>query len=122
MDGPIDLEALAVAAAGPGVEIRATEAGELTVSLVRLEKGHDARPLFAGLPGDLCQCPHWGYVISGELRVWTASGFDDYRAGQAFHWPPGHAPEALTDTAFLEISPTVELAKLYAHLERRAAD
>ena len=117
--GAIDLDALPLVVSGPGVEIRAAESGELTVALVRLEQGHDARPLFAGLPDDLCQCPHWGYVISGELRVWTPAGHDDYRAGQAFYWPPGHAPEALTDTAFLEISPTVELAKLYAHLARR---
>jgi hypothetical protein len=115
----VDLDQLPVVVAAPGVEIRATEAGELTVSLVRLEAGHDARPLFKGLPDDLCQCPHWGYVISGALRVWTTSGSDDYRAGEAFYWPPGHAPEALEDTAFLEISPTDELAALYAHLGAR---
>ena len=118
MDGGIDLGALPVVVSGDGVEIRATEAGELTMALVRLAKGHDARPLFKGLPDDLCQCPHWGYVISGTLRVWTADGSAMYRAGEAFYWPPGHAPEALEDSDFLEISPTRELAALYEHLAR----
>ncbi len=30
-------------------------------------------PLFQGLPDDRCQCPHWGYVIKGELRYRFAS-------------------------------------------------
>jgi hypothetical protein len=119
MDGAIDLEQLPLFVGGDGVEIRATEAGELTLALVRLAAGHDARPLFKGLPGDLCQCPHWGFVMRGTLRVWTEHGSSLVRAGQAFYWPPGHAPEALEDTDFLEISPTRELAALHAHLAGR---
>ena len=111
MDGPLDLDQLPLVVSGDGVEIRAVETGDLTTARVRLAKGHDARPLFKGLPGDLCQCPHWGYVITGAPRL-AAS---DYRAGQAFYWPPGHAPEALEDSDFLEISPTRELQAL-AHL------
>jgi hypothetical protein len=114
----IDLDALPLVIEGLGVEIRGAEAGELTVALVRLEQGHDARPLFVGLPDDLCQCPHWGYVVSGRLRVWTATGSEDYRAGQAFYWPPGHAPEALEDSAFVEISPTEELRTMQEHVAR----
>ena len=117
MSPAIDLNALPIVVAGDGVEIRGTEAGELTVALVQLEAGHDARPLFRGLPNDLCQCPHWGYVISGALRVWTsADTFELYDAGQAFYWPPGHAPEALEDSEFLEISPTAELRVLQEHV------
>ena len=118
-DGGIDLNALPTVISGPGVEIRATEAGELTVSLVRLANDHDARPLFAGLPGDLCQCLHRGYVIRGTLRVWTAEGSGLTARARRSTGPPGHAPEALEDTEFLEISPTKELAVLYAHLGSR---
>lgn len=122
MDLGIDLDSLPVVVSGPGVEIRATEAGELTVALVRLDAGHDARPLFRGLPDDLCQCPHWGYVIRGRLRIWTSGDtFELCAAGQAFYWPPGHAPEALEDSEFLEISPTRELAVLQEHVARVVA-
>jgi hypothetical protein len=116
VDGVFDLDRLPVVVDEDDIEIRAREAGELTISRVRLAKGHDARRVFKGLPGDLCQCPHWGYVITGSLRVWTADGSSDLRAGQAFYWAPGHAPEALEDTEFLEISPTDELRALYEHL------
>jgi hypothetical protein len=116
MDGAIDLDRMPLVVDEDDIEIRAREAGELTVSRVKLAKGHDARVVFKGLPGDLCQCPHWGYVISGSLRVWTADGSSDLHAGQAFYWAPGHAPEALEDSEFLEISPTDELRSLYAHL------
>ena len=70
VDGPIDLGELPVLVDGPGVEIRGAEAGDLTIALVRLQQGHDARSLFEGLPGGLCQCPHWGFIISGS----SASG------------------------------------------------
>jgi hypothetical protein len=116
VDGAIDLDQLPIVVSEDGVEIRAGETGELTTALVRLAKGHDARPLFKGLPGDLCQCPHWGYIISGALRVWTAEGSEVYRAGHAFYWPPGHAPEALEDAEFLEISPSEDLRALHAHV------
>jgi hypothetical protein len=43
MSGAIDLDSLPVIVEGPGVEIRGTEAGELSVALVRLRQGHDAR-------------------------------------------------------------------------------
>lgn len=119
VSGGIDLGQLPVIVTADGVEIRAAEAGELTVALVRLAKGHDARPLFKGLPGDLCQCPHWGYIINGSLRVWTADGASVINSGQAFYWPPGHAPEALEDTDFLEISPSDDLRALYTHLADR---
>lgn len=111
-----DLHALPLMVDGPGVEIRGAEAGELIVSVVKLEKGHDARPLFVGLPDDLCQVPHWGYVISGKLRLWTATGSDLYEAGQAFYWPPGHAPEAVDDVEFLEISPAAGVRALHEHV------
>jgi hypothetical protein len=119
MSGAFDFETLPVVVSEPDVEIRGTEAGELTVALVRLREGHDARPLFVGLPNDLCQCPHWGYIVSGALRVWTADGSDVYRAGQAFYWAPGHAPEALEDTEFVEISPTAGVKALYEHVNAR---
>lgn len=119
MSGAIDLDSLPVIVEGPGIEIRGTEAGELSVALVRLRQGHDARPLFKGLPDDLCQCPHWGYIMRGTVRVWTLGGSDVYRAGQAFYWAPGHAPEALEDAEFLEISPTEGVRALHAHVSGR---
>lgn len=30
-----------------------------------LAAGVDTTPLFQGLEGNLCQCPHWGFVLRG---------------------------------------------------------
>ena len=53
----------------------------------------DLSPLFKGLPQNMCQAPHWGYVIKGEYRVLYADGHKEiYRTGDAYYMPPGHSP------------------------------
>lgn len=97
-------------------QIRSAEAGGMTVTFYRLPAGADARPLLQGLPGGSCHCPHWGYVISGKLRIHTADGPHDVQAGQAFHVEPGHAPETVEDTEMFEVSPTPESREIEAYL------
>ncbi|MCW2695800.1 MAG: uncharacterized protein JWR62_885 [Modestobacter sp.] len=102
---------------GNGVEFRAEAAGENTVAWVRLPAGADLRPGLEGLPGGLCQCPHWGYMIAGRLVMHTADGDHTYEAGEAFYWAPGHAPEALEDCEYVDVSPSEELAVVVRHLQ-----
>lgn len=81
-----------------------------------LGAGADLRPALAGLPGDMCQCPHWGYMLSGQLRMHTSSGEQTYNAGEAFYWAAGHAPEAVTDCEYIDFSPTEELQTVLRHV------
>ncbi|TWF82241.1 hypothetical protein FHX44_118186 [Pseudonocardia hierapolitana] len=100
-----------------GVRLAGSEiGGDLTVGFVRLPQGTDLGPALAGLPGGLCQCPHWGYLLSGLVELRTAEGAELYRAGEAFYWAPGHAPIALEDSEYVDFSPTSELAPVLAHL------
>ena len=39
-----------------------------------LSAGVDTTPLFKGLEGDLCQCPHWGFVLRGQLTTTDPKG------------------------------------------------
>ena len=71
------------------VEVRLSEVGEMTVGYFRFAKGTDLGPALVGLPGDMCQCPHWGYMLEGTLLMRTPSGDHTYEAGQAFYWAPG---------------------------------
>ena len=105
---------------GGGVELRKQSVGTMTVAFVRAQKGTDLRPACKGLPGDLCQCPHWGYVLKGRVRMHTSTGHQDYHAGQAFYWAPGHAPEMLEDSEYVDFSPTVEFDAVIEHLTRRS--
>lgn len=106
---------------GDGLEFRMQKWGEMAVTWVRLPKGADLRPLLEGLPGDLCQCPHWGIVLSGTLVMHTQNGVEQYSVGEAFHWPPGHAPEALETCEYIDFSPAAELETVLTHVQRRAA-
>lgn len=101
---------------GEGVELRRQSLGAMTVAFVRASRGTDLRPALKGLPGDLCQCPHWGYVLKGKVRMHTRDGHDDYDAGQAFYWAPGHAPEMLEDTEYVDFSPTQEFDEVIRHI------
>ncbi|HEX5799667.1 MAG TPA: hypothetical protein VFY02_06130 [Gaiellaceae bacterium] len=108
---------MSVAMEGDGLEIRLEQAGEMTVGFFRLPSGTDLRPLLHGLEGDLCQCPHWGYILKGTLRMHTPTGPKEYRAGEAVYWAPGHAPEALDDVEYVDFSPTEELTAVLAHVQ-----
>jgi hypothetical protein len=113
---------LPMAIEGGGVEFRTDRAGENNIAWVRLPAGADLRPGLAGLPGDLCPCPHWGYMISGRLVMHTKDGDATYEAGQAFYWAPGHAPEALEDCEYIDVSPSAELEEVIRHLQRGSAE
>lgn len=86
-------------------EERSTEWGELTMDFAKPPPG-DLAPLLKGLPDDLCQCPHWGYLFKGRVVVRYADREEMIEAGQAFYMPPGHAPEALEELELIQFSPT----------------
>jgi hypothetical protein len=111
-------EDVPVAIEGDGVELRMQEiGGNLTVAFVHVPKGADFRPAMAGLPGDMCQCPHWGYMISGRIKMHTPDGEQIYEAGEAVYWAPGHAPEALEDSDYVDFSPTQEFNEVIDHIK-----
>jgi hypothetical protein len=101
-----------------GVELRTHEiGGDITVSFIRAPAGWDLAPLLVGFPDDLCQCPHWGYVLSGRLKLATKDGDEFFEAGQAFYWSPGHAPMVLEDCEYVEFSPTTGFNELVDHIK-----
>jgi hypothetical protein len=104
-----------------GVELRMREEGELTVCFVRLRAGINLAPALKGLPGDLCPCPHWGYLLKGRVRMHTTNGPRDFEAGRPFYWAPGHAPEALEDSEYVDFSPTEPFRHVIDHITRGAA-
>jgi hypothetical protein len=99
------------------IETRGVEWGEQLVRHVDLPPGVDFTPLFVGLQGDLCQCPHWGYVLSGSIKLRYADGTEETtRAGEAYYWPAGHTGWTDEGVTFLEVSPTDQLRPVLEHL------
>jgi hypothetical protein len=114
---PLTTSNVPVALKDDNVEVRMTEVGDMTASIIRLSKGTDLGPAFVGLPDDLCPCPHWGYMLEGRLLMHTTNGDQIYEAGQAFYWAAGHSPVALDDCAYVDFSPTEAFNAVIRHLQ-----
>jgi hypothetical protein len=50
---------------GP-VTDRSDQLESYTVNFTSFREDVDATPMMKGLPDDRCQCPHWGYMVSGS--------------------------------------------------------
>lgn len=92
-----------------------------TVNFVSFRQDIDATPLLAGLPGDSCQCPHWGYVLKGRLTYRFADHVEVFEAGDAFYLPPGHVPVAEAGSELVQFSPREELAVVAAAMHANMA-
>lgn len=92
-----------------GFEGHYEQIDDYTIGFETYSADFDAEPLFAGLPDDRCQCPHWGYVLSGKIGFRTADGEETYAAGQAYYVPPGHTPILYDGGEVVEFSPTAQV-------------
>jgi hypothetical protein len=99
------------------VETRGVDWGDQLVRHLDLPPGVDFTPLFKGLPGDLCQCPHWGYVLTGSLHLRYDDGTEEVtKAGELYYWPAGHTGWTEEGVTFLEFSPAAHLRPVLEHL------
>ena len=104
----------------PGAVIRqhinfgdATGLSTISGEYFSLSKGVDTTPLFMGLEGNLCQCPHWGYLISGQVTATNTKGDKEVvEANDLFYWPPGHNVAVDADAEIIMFSPQ----KLHSHV------
>ena len=101
--------------------IRGADWGDLRAMVISLPAGTDLAPLLVGLPGDLCPCPHWGYVVKGRIRVRYAEAEETLVAGDLFYLPPGHTPLVEEDTEFVEFSRPAEFQPVLDHITSAAA-
>ena len=98
----------------------ATGYGKIGGEYFSLGAGTDISPLLKGLDGDLCQCPHWGYVIEGKLTVSFADGHEEkVAASDLFYWPPGHTVRADDDTEMVLFSPQHEHSEVIDHILKK---
>ncbi len=95
----------------------ATGYGAMAGEYFSLGAGTDIAPLLKGLEGDLCQSPHWGYVIEGEITVTYSDRQEEtVTTGDLFYWPPGHTVRVGKDAEIILFSPQTEHCKVVNHL------
>ncbi len=103
------------------LESRSEDLDGYTASFDSFKADVDPAPFFKGLPDDRCQCPHWGYVIKGQITFRFADRDETYEAGDAYYVPPGHLPVVSAGNELVEFSPTAELAKTMEVISRNMA-
>lgn len=103
------LDQLETVVEGPGFVARRVEWGDVTIAFERADAPVDPAALFASLPDGRCQCPHWGYVLEGEITFRYADRDEVVRAGELYFTAPGHVPLVERSAAIIELSLTEQL-------------
>ena len=96
--------------------------GTISGEYFTLAAGVDTTPLFQGLEADACQCPHWGFVLSGEITTTDTQGVQEtVRADDLFYWPPGHNVKVDADAEIVMFSPQDEHSQVINHMIEKVA-
>jgi len=96
--------------------------GKMSGEYFSLGAGADIAPLLKGLEGDLCQSPHWGYVLQGQLTVTYADdSMEVINGGDLFYWPPGHTVKVSQDAEVILFSPQHEHSLVIDHMLAKMA-
>ncbi len=89
----------------------------LSAECFTLAAGVDTTPLFQGLDGNLCQCPHWGFVVRGRITTTDAGGTPEtVTADDLFYWPPGHNVRVEEAAEIVMFSPQREHSHVIEHM------
>lgn len=108
----------------PGATLRqeinfgdATGLGKISGEYFSLSAGVDTTPLFQGLENNLCQCPHWGFIIKGQITTTDANGTQEtVNTNDLFYWPPGHNVKVDADAEIIMFSPQHEHSHVINHM------
>lgn len=85
-----------------------------------LAAGVDTVPLFEGLDGGRCHCPHWGFVLRGRITTTDAKGAQEtVNANDLFYWPPGHNVKVDADAEIVMFSPQREHSQVIDHMIKK---
>ena len=91
--------------------------GKISAEYFSLAAGVDTTPLFQGLEENLCQCPHWGFVLHGQLTTTDSTGKQEtVNANDLFYWPPGHNVRVDSDVEIVMFSPQREHSHVINHM------
>ena len=101
--------------------VREAEWADIHVGFETYNEDFDLAPLLKGLPDDMCQCPHYGYVLKGRMRVNYVDREEEIKAGDAYYLTPGHVPVMEAGTEIVEFSPKDEYQKTMEVAERNLA-
>jgi hypothetical protein len=92
----------------------------MEVGLTTVPEPADVGPMYTGLPGGVCPCPHYGYVFRGRVRcVYPGSDLADEVAseGDVYFFRSGHHLVYEEPSEILELNPAAALQQVMDHIE-----
>jgi hypothetical protein len=112
---------------GSGGCMRSIKAGGMEIGATWTTGPADYSYVYAGLPGGVCPCEHYGYIFSGRIRARYQDGSEEVIGPGEVYWiPKNHVLIYEEATHHLEINPHKELRELMAavlrNAEQRAAE
>lgn len=94
--------------------------GKMGAEFFSFGAGTDITELLHGLEGNLCQSPHWGYVVKGAITAMYDDGQEETSStGDLFYWPPGHSVRAEQETDIVMFSPQHEHGDVIEHVREK---
>lgn len=100
----------------------ATGLGKISGEFFSLSAGVDTTPLFEGLEGNACQCPHWGFVLRGQITTTSTDGTQEtVTTDDLFYWPPGHNVKVDADAELIMFSPQREHTVVIDHMKAKVS-
>ena len=119
----IKKEEIPVTMEAPGTTMRALPGyGGMTVAFNEIPAGTDISPLLEGLKNNSCHCPHWGYIVEGEMLVKYDDGTEEkLLAGDVFYLPPGHTGIVEKDLKIIDFNPEKEFKEVMDHIDDKMA-
>jgi hypothetical protein len=119
-DVPVKLSVPGATARQTGEFGDATGFGKMAGEYFSLAAGTDIAPLLTGLQDDLCQAPHWGYLLQGRVTVTYKGGnSEEISGGDLFYWPPGHTVKVDEDAEVVLFSPQHEHGQVIDHMRSK---
>ncbi|GEO22816.1 hypothetical protein [Cyclobacterium qasimii] len=108
----------------PDTILRAqADLGGMTVCFNEFPMGTDFTPLLHGLTNDSCHCPHWGYVLEGEMLVKYDDGTEEIlEGGDVFYMPSGHTIIVQKDIKLIDFNPTKEFNEVIEHVGKKMVE
>jgi hypothetical protein len=104
----------------PHTGFRSVRWGDMEVGFT-VAPAVDCAIVCVGMPGGVCQCPHYGYVFTGRMRArypGTDWPEESAGAGDVYFFPAGHIISYDEPSEVLELNPAAALEACMEHVEK----
>jgi hypothetical protein len=95
----------------PQGTLRQVSWGNMTIEIGQVHQNFVPELELKGVISNHCQCPHWGYVLKGRMRLKYPDHEEIFQAGDVYYAMPSHITYFDAGCEYIEFSPTLEFLK-----------